>query len=282
MLNLSQPTLGRHIDALETALGATLFERTLQGFRPTETALLLYEPIGDAGEAIARAVMSARGIQEELNGSVRITASEVMANFILPDMIVNLRGEFPEISLEIVPTDSPENLLMHEADIAIRMFRPTQLELVTRRIGETRILPCAHENYLARRGAPRTLAELARHDIIGFDRSDLIIRVARANGLDIRREDFVLRTDSQALYWEFVTAGLGVGFAQQQLIERTPGIVQLSLDVDIPPLEIWLTSHKQLFTSRRIRAIYDRLAELLADYVKRGPNPAAPPGTEKT
>jgi DNA-binding transcriptional LysR family regulator len=278
MLGLSQPTVGRHIDALEASLGVTLFDRTMLGFHPTETALMLYEPVGDAGEAIARAVMAAQGLGEELSGTVRITASEVVAHYVLPGMIMAMRQDYPEIQLELVPTDSPENLLMHEADIAIRMFRPTQLELVTRKIGETPIVACAHESYLARRGTPQKLDELTEHDIIGFDRSDLIIRVARDNGLDVDRNDFVLRSDSQTLFWELLKAGLGIGFAQRQLVRRTPGLVEILPDLKIPPLEVWLTTHSQLFTSRRIRAIYDRLADLLDGYIHDGQGASMPAG----
>lgn len=158
--------------------------------------------------------------------------------------------------------------MLREADIAIRMFRPTQLELVTKKLGEIPVLPCAHEDYLSRRGTPGSVDELARHDLIGFDRSDLIVAYANQMGYPLRRESFVLRTDSQTQMWELMKAGLGIGFAQSSLIRGAPGMVALKLDLAIPPLEVWLTTHKELFTSQRIRAIYDALAEALIGYIE--------------
>jgi len=266
-LGLSQPTLGRHVEALEQALGVTLFERTLTGLKATDTALRLYEPVKGAQQALAEAALMAEGAQPGLSGTVRITASEVVSHFVLPQILVEIRAEFPAIAIDIVPTDSAENLLLREADIAIRMFRPTQLELVTRKLGELAIVCCAHEDYLARRGTPQSVEELFEHDLIGFDRSDLILRAAHAMGFTLTREDFALRSDDQPLAWHLLTAGLGIGFAQQLLVESTPGMRRLLPQLRPPALEVWLTTHKELFTSRRIRAIYDALGAALSAYV---------------
>ncbi|QMV00555.1 LysR family transcriptional regulator [Devosia sp. D6-9] len=268
-LGLSQPTLGRHVEALEQSLGVVLFERTLTGFKPTETALRLYEPVRGAQRALAEAALMAEGAQPGLNGTVRITASEVVSHFVLPQLLVPIRAQFPGIAIEIVPTDSAENLLLREADIAIRMFRPTQLELVTRKLGELPIVCCAHESYLARRGTPQTTEELYGHDLIGLDRSDLLIRAASGMGFTLTRDDFRLRTDDQPLAWQLARAGLGIAFAQQGLVETTPGMRALLPQLQIPALEVWLTTHRELFTSRRIRAIYDALGAALSAYVAR-------------
>ena len=158
---------------------------------------------------------------------MRITASQVFSHYVLPELIRPIRASYPDVALEIVPSDSAENLLMREADIAIRMFRPTQLDLVTRHIGDIPIVCCAHRSYLDRHGRPETLDELIGFDLIGLDRSDLIIVGARANGIDASRSDFVLRTDSQTLGWELTKAGLGIGFGQANLVRRTPDMEML-------------------------------------------------------
>ena len=266
-LGLSQPTLGRHIEALEQALDLPLFDRTLNGLKANEAALRLYEPVSSAEAALAQAAILAEGAQAEFSGTVRITASTVVSNYVLPALLLPIRERYPAIAIEIVPTDSAENLLLREADIAVRMFRPTQLELVSKKLGEIPVLTCAHADYLARRGTPTSAAELYGHDMIGFDRSDLIIAHANHIGFPLRREQFVLRTDSQTQMWELLRHGLGIGFAQKSLIDRTPGMVALPLDLAIPPLQVWLTTHKELFTSHRIRAIYDALADGLVDYI---------------
>lgn len=266
-LGLSQPTLGRHIEALEQTLDLPLFDRTLNGLKANEAALRLYEPVSAAETALAQAAILAEGAQAEFSGTVRITASTVVSSYVLPALLLPIRESYPAIAIETVPTDSAENLLLREADIAIRMFRPTQLELVAKKLGEIPVLTCAHEDYLARRGTPTSAADLYGHDMIGFDRSDLIIAHANRIGFPLRREQFVLRTDSQTQMWELLRCGLGIGFAQKSLIDRTPGMVALPLGLAIPPLQVWLTTHKELFTSHRIRAIYDALADGLVDYI---------------
>jgi DNA-binding transcriptional LysR family regulator len=266
-LGLSQPTLGRHIEALEADLGVPLFERTLQGLRPTDAALRLYEPVAGAQRALAEAELMAEGSSAELGGSVRITASTVISHYVLPPLLAGLRQRHPSVALELVPSDSAENLLLREADIAVRMFRPTQLELVTRKLGTIATVACAHRDYLARRGTPARLEDLAGHNLVGFDRSDLIIAGARQMGFELTRAQFNMRTDSQTAMWELIKAGLGIGFAQRRLVAETPGMVALLEGAPFPELEVWLTTHRELYTSRRVRAIYDALAEALGAYL---------------
>jgi DNA-binding transcriptional LysR family regulator len=273
-LGLTQPTLGRHVEELERTLGARLFDRTAQGLKPTDTALRLYEPVGNAQKALAEAAIMAEGSSSVLEGTVRITSSTVTSHYILPPLLLDLRQSFPQIAIELVPSDSVENLLLRESDIAVRMFRPTQLELVTRKLGESPIVACAHESYLARRGTPLSPDDLLEHDLIGFDRSDFMITTARDMGSDLTRDSFIVRTDSQTAGWELLKAGIGVGFAQEVLVRSTPGMVPLIMNFRPPPLEVWLTTHRELFTSRRIRAIYDRLGETLTAYLKRRPQEA--------
>jgi DNA-binding transcriptional LysR family regulator len=266
-LTVSQPTVGRHIETLEQDLGVTLFERTLSGLKANDTALRLFEPVEAARSALAEAAIRAEGAQPDPGGTVRITASTMVSNYVLPALLKPIRETYPAIALETVPSDSAENLLLREADIAIRMFRPTQLELVTRKLGEIPIVCCAHESYLQHHGAPEAVTDLYDHDLIGFDRSDLLVRTARNMGYDLKRDHFRLRTDSQTHMWELVRAGLGIGFGQAQLVRDTPGMRALLPGMTIPPLEVWLTSHRELFTSHRIRAIYDALADGLMDYI---------------
>jgi DNA-binding transcriptional LysR family regulator len=266
-LGLSQPTVGRHVEALEADLGLVLFERSLTGLKPNVTALRLYEPVGRAQSSLAEAAIMAEGSLDDFGGTVRITASAIISNYVLPTLLLPIRERYPRIALEIVPSDSAENLLLREADIAIRMFRPTQLELVTRHLGDLSIVATAHEDYLARRGTPSAPLDLLDHDLIGFDRSDVIIAHSRKLGMPLTREHFGLRSDEQTHLWELLKAGLGIGFGQSNLIRHTPGMVALPLDLSIPPLEVWLTTHRELFTSHRIRAIYDALAAGLVTYI---------------
>lgn len=275
-IGYSQPTLGRHIEALEQQLGVTLFDRTLQGLKPTDTALRLYQSVAAAEAKLAEAALVAEGSTGALEGTVRITASSVVAHYVLPALLRPIRAEFPAVAIEIVASDSIENLLLRESDIAIRMFRPTQLELIARRIGELPIVATAHQSYLGARGTPATVEDLFKHDLLGLDRSDLLINAAKGLGLAVKRSDFVLRTDSQTAMWEMMKAGLGIGFAQLGLVRETHGMRELLPMISPPALEVWLTTHRELFLSPRIRAIYDRLATGLGAYIARIARPTKP------
>ncbi len=267
-LGISQPTIGRHVETLEADLGLVLFERSLSGLKPNPAALRLYEPVRRAQTALAEAAIFAEGAQDEDGGTVRMTASVMISNYALPSILRGVRALHPNIALEIVPSDTAENLLMREADIAVRMFRPTQLELIARHLGDIPIVPVAHRDYLARRGAPKTLDEFWTHELIGFDRSDAMRLHAQKLGFAITRDTFVLRSDDQAHLWELTKAGLGIGYAHRQLVARTPGMVELDVAMAIPPLPVWLTTHRELFTSHRIRAIYDAVADGLTAYIE--------------
>jgi DNA-binding transcriptional LysR family regulator len=268
-IGYSQPTLGRHIETLEQQLGVLLFDRTLQGLKPTATAIRLYASVQTAEAALAEAALVAEGTAGQLEGTVRITSSTVVSHYILPPLLRDIRRDFPAISIELVPTDSVENLLLRESDIAVRMFQPTQNELIARRLGDLPIVACAHQSYLGARGTPHSVDELRGHDLIGMDRSDLLLTAARAMGFDMARDDFATRTDSQTAAWELIKAGLGIGFAQRGLVRDTPGLREILPMITPPPLEVWLTTHRELFLSPRIRAIYDRLASGLSDYIAR-------------
>jgi DNA-binding transcriptional LysR family regulator len=262
-VGLSQPTLGRHVEALEQTLEVTLFERSLSGLRPTETALRLYEPVADAEAALARAGLIAEGATEVLEGSVRITASAMVAHYVLPPMLAAILLRHPGIAIELVASDSAENLLLREADIAVRMFRPTQLDLIARHVADIDVIACAHQSYLDRAGVPRTLEELRGHALIGFDRSEMIVAAAKALGFDLARHDFVMRTDSQTAMWELIKAGVGIGFTQAGIVDATAGMVALFGGKAMAQMPVWLTTHRELYTSRRIRAIYDALGQAL-------------------
>ena len=216
---------------MEQELGIALFERTLQGLKPTDTALRLYEPVAGAGRALSEAALMAEGSSAALGGTVRITASSVISHYVLPLMLASLREAYPAIAVELVPADSAENLLLREADIAVCMFRPTQLELITKKLGTIPLVCCAHQSYLARRGIPtehRRPGAIARPRRLRPAPTLMLAARAAAGAFDIEpgRHPQVC-TDSQTGMWEMLKAGLGIGFAQAPLVAAAPGMVPL-------------------------------------------------------
>ena len=267
-LGLAQPTVGRHIDALEDALGATLFTRSARGLNPTAAAKALVphaEAMAAAAGALARAASSAAAVDR---GVVRVTASEVMGAEALPAMFAGFRARNPGIAIELALTNRNQDLARGDADIAVRMIRPTQSGLVARRIGATRIRLYAHRDYLARFGEPRSLADLREHRLIGFDRDDATFRSAGALAKALTREDFGFRCDSDLAQLAALRAGVGVGGCQDMIARRTPELVPVLPSAFQMALEVWLVMHRDLKSEPRVRLMYDWLAQGLTDYVK--------------
>ena len=194
-----------------------------------------------------------------ISGTVRVTASVFVAHYILPDILAKLRIEEPDIDIEIVASDESENLLFREADIALRMYRPEQLDVVTQHLGNATLGLFAATSYLDRVGRPETEEDLLKHDWVGYDRREEILRGFRETGWDVERTFFKLRTDQQAVYWELVRAGCGLGFTQIEYAKRTPGVEQVMIPLEIPHLEVWLTAHETMRRTPRIRKVWDIL-----------------------
>jgi DNA-binding transcriptional LysR family regulator len=259
----SQPTVGRHIAELESQLGVVLFERTGRGLRPTDTAHRLAEAArGMAAEAdrLARCVS---GEHAGLAGTVRITASQTAACVLLPPVLTKMRAVLPEIQVELVSSNDVRNLLRREADIAVRMTQPDQASLVAKRIGRIKLSAYAHRSYLQRCGTPQQPQDLLRHDLVGFDTSDAIVKGFEKGGIPMERNRFVLRTDDMLAQAAAVRAGLGIGFTADYLFRGDTDLIALLPMLNIPPLPVWLAVHREIHTSQRIRAVYDFLGEVL-------------------
>ena len=264
-LGSTQPTLGRHIAQLESQLGVVLFERTGRGLQPTGTALRLADSaraMEDAAHQLARSV--ARAGEGGL-GTVRITASQPVACFLLPPVLARMRLALPDVQVELVASNEVNNLLRREADIALRMVQPAQSTLVARRIGKVTLGTYAHRDYLRRRGTPREIDDLLAHELVGHDRDETLLRGFAGFGFPVAPEAFAFRTDDLIAYFQAVRAGLGVGFLADYLARGDSRLVPLLPALRIPPLPIWLTVHREIRTSRRIRAVYDFLATAVPD-----------------
>ncbi len=259
-LRVSQPTLGRHVAELERQLGTVLFERTGRGLVATSVARLIADQaraMADSAEAIGRTVS---GQSRQLSGSVRITASETVATYLLPPQIARFRERETGIAIDIIASSAVSNLLRREADIAVRMVRPTQASLVVRRMGEVRIAAYARKDYLRRRGVPGKPGDMIHHDLIGLDRDDSIIRAFASFGHRIERDSFMIRSDDHVVLWQALCAGLGIGFAATWLGDRERSLERVLPDLPMPTLPVWLAVHREIRSSARIRAVYDFLA----------------------
>ncbi len=272
-LSMSQPTVGRHIQALEDQLEVVLFQRQHRGMALTDKGRAFYEHAKGMKAAVEAARLAALGQGGAEVGNVRVTASVFVSNHVLPDLFAELRRLYPDITLDLVASDRSENLLFREADIAIRMYRPRQLDMVARHIGDIRLGLFGAKSYFERHG-PVTGDTLMEHDFVGYDRNEEIIRGFRAQGREVDRDFFVVRTDNQTAYWELVRAGCGLGFGQVAHAAKDAMLEQVPLDFDIPPLEVWLTAHERVRRVPRVARVWELLADRLAAYCDTPPRRA--------
>jgi DNA-binding transcriptional LysR family regulator len=265
-LSATQPTIGRHINELESMLDVILFQRGRAGFQLTEKGVAFFERAEPMAESAAGFSRLAEGSAKKIAGTVRITASEIVSAYVLPGILAGLGREEPEIEVEIFASNQIGNLLARDADIAVRMVRPEQNDLVVHHVADLPLAACASSEYLERRGRPRQPLDLVGHRLIGWDRSDEIIAGFAQFGVTIDRHAFCLRTDNQIVLWEAVKAGLGVGFAQASLVAREQGVEQVLPGLPLPSLPMWLAIHEDLRMSARIRRVLDFLHPALKRY----------------
>lgn len=265
-LSASQPTLGRHIAELEAALGVVLFLRGRRGYELTQSGAALLERARPMVEQAAAFQRLAAGSTERVAGTVRITASEVVAAHVLPPMLARLGIAEPDIEVEIVASNAVDNLLRRDAEIAVRMTEPAQLDLVARKVADLKLTACAARTYLERRGTPRQPEDLVGHDLVGYDRGMELIEGFRGFGVEIDRHTFRFRTDNQIVFWEAVRAGNGIGFAQESLVVREKLVEAILPQLALPVLPMWLAMHRDVRASPRIRRVADFLHEELKAY----------------
>jgi DNA-binding transcriptional LysR family regulator len=266
-LGLSQPTVGRHIEALEAELGTPLFTRSAGGLAPTEAALALRphaETMAAAAEALVR---TASGDRDAVRGVVRITASDIMGVEVLPPMMTSFHETYPQVAIELALSNRQEDLLRREADIAVRMVRPTQGALLAKRIGSVRLGLYAHRRYIEAHGVPDRLDNPAIAGI-GFDRDLQMLRSLQASQVHIDRDMFDLRSDNDLAQLAALRAGFGVGACHPQLARRNPDLVPVLEDQFRYEMEVWVAMHEDLKTSRRMRLMFDWLVEGLGEYVR--------------
>jgi DNA-binding transcriptional LysR family regulator len=269
-LGVAQPTVGRRMDALEAALGVALFARSPRGLSPTKAARDLSPHVEAMAAASAALTRTAAGEAGQDRGVVRVTASEVIGAEVLPPIFSRFRAVHPNVEIELALTNRTEDLSRLDADIAVRMVRPRQAALQARRVGMTRIGLYAHRDYLARVGAPASLAELRDHRMIGYDRETMVLRSLGPLVQELRRDDFVFRCDNDLAQLAALRAGVGIGGAQENIAQRTPELVRLFAEEFSISLEIWLAAHEDVLQTPRVRNMFDALAEGLISFVRGG------------
>lgn len=260
-LGMAQPTLGRQVDGLEQELGVVLFERVGRGLTLTPSGLELLEHVREMGEAAGRMSLAALGQTQALEGTVCISASETYATELLPPIVAKLRRLEPGIHVEIVVANHASDLRRREADIAIRSFRPTEPDLIAKKIGVAEAVLYAAPEYIERLGHPRVPADLAGADFVSMDRGGTMLKGLNTLGLGLSEANFPLHTESFLVMWELVRQGAAIGILDAAIGDLDPAVRRVLPDLAPLVFPIYLVAHRELSRNRRIRMVFDLLAE---------------------
>ena len=262
-LNLTQPTIGRQITALETELGVTLFERIGRRLQITDAGRDLLTHVRHMQVGADRMALTAVGQSQSVEGTIRITASDIFSAQLLPDILFELRQIAPRLKIDLLATNSIADLMRREADIALRHVRPTEPDLFARLVMDTPVSFYASQSYLDARGAPQTLEDMSDHDFIGYGNDPLMIERLAEYGINLTTDNFKVGSENGLVAWELLRRGLGIAPITDMIGQTTPGVERLLPKVKPFTIPIWLVTHRELHTSRRIRLAFDLIAEHL-------------------
>ena len=260
----TQPTLSRQVSALEERLGVTLFERTGRSVALTQAGVELLDHVRTMAAAANRMTLAASGQSQTVEGLVQITASDLMSAYVLPRAIAELRSIAPLLEIEMVADNNVRDLLLREADIAIRHVRPSQPELVAKLLREETARFYATRPYLDAHGAPALDGDLSRHQFISFADSDRMLEYLRPVGLNLTKANFRLGSRSGVVAWEMARAGMGVAVMSDEIAEKFAEFEPVLTEIAPFAFPTWLVTHRELNTSRRIRLVFDHLAAYLS------------------
>ncbi|OWU86491.1 LysR family transcriptional regulator [Oceanicola sp. 22II-s10i] len=263
-LGQTQPTVGRQIAALEERLGVTLFDRVGRGLVLTQAGRDLMVHVRTMEEAATRFALGAAGRAEDIGGEVTITASDMIAVHTLPPILAEIARVAPEIRITLIASNEMQDLARREADIAIRHVRPTQGDLTARLVAEKSARLYATPGYLDRAGRPRTLEDLSRATFIAMGPGPEFARQLTQRGIPVTADQITHVTANGLAYWALVQEGLGIGVITDDVAARTPGVEPVLPDIAVVQVPVWLVTHRELHTSRRMRLVFDTLARRLS------------------
>ncbi|NIZ11634.1 LysR family transcriptional regulator [Pseudooceanicola sp. HF7] len=263
-LGLTQPTLSRQVQALETELGVPLFERPGRRLVLTEVGRELADHVAGMQAAAEGFALAASGQVQEIRGRVRISASDTIAALILPKALHRIRSAAPGLTIEVIAENALSDLHRMEADIALRHARPDREGLVGQKLQERGAGFYASEGWVARHGIPDSPADVPTDQLLGFADVETYVTHLNRRGFACAAEDLRLLSGSALVIREMVCAGLGVAPMLKDIAALTPGLVEV-LPGHLDPVATWLVTHEALRNSPRIRLVKDVLAEAFAD-----------------
>ena len=264
-LGLTQPTLSRQVAALEEELGILLFERVGRALELTSAGVELLDATKQMGEAANHFALTASGQSQSIEGEVRITASDIFSTQLLPGFLHKLAEAAPNLRVDVVAANDIQDIMRREADIAIRHVRPEQPDLIAKLIGEPTASIYGADSYLQKHGTPSTREDLSAHRFVSFGNIDEMIGYLKDLDIHVTSENFAIGSKNGLVAWQLARDGFGLCIMEDQVAQAAPNMRKLVTEKEIVKFPMWLVTHRELHTSRRIRLVFDLLAEHLKE-----------------
>ncbi len=266
VLKVNTTTVLRRVASLEDALGARLFDRSRSGYRLTprgERLLTQLAPVDQRLSALARDFVAD---DSEADGVVRISAGDVMAGCVLAPQLPAFRESHPDLRLEIIadpnltgpaPSAGAPAGSMKDIDVAVRFARPTQGNVIVRKIGDMAYALYASRAYLAVRGAPKESGRLAGHHVIGFGLSESPLGPVWWMSRAEQGASVVVRSNAVSVRAEAARQGMGLTALPCIVGDQDPLLMRVGAADEVGPLELWLVTHNDTAHVGRVRDAMD-------------------------
>jgi len=271
VLNLSQSAVSRQISALEEALQVPLFHRHARGLILTEQGETLNQTVRDVFAKLAMTQALLTESKEKAAGRLRVTTTSGFGSCWLTPRLHRFMEKHPEISISLILEDNDLDLGMREADVAVRMHPPRQPDLIQRHLADFSMPVYASPEYLKRHGTPRTVEDLASHQLVTFGGyhppvphinwlADAVATASSDGARQVR-----LEVNSLASMANAIASGVGVGSVPMYATTQYPELVRLFDDLPLPTVDAYFVYPEELKTSKRVSVFRDfLLAEIHA------------------
>ena len=265
MLDSNQSTVGRHIDALESALGIKLFQRSVKGISLTEEGQVVYEQSQQIKNSVVKIQRVVQGGEATASGTVRLSLPEGLGQEVLIPALDKFYQQHPKVKLIFNVSATTANLTQGEADVAVRLFHPEESDLVIKYLGEMKLGLYASESYKENYGLPKQLRDIRKHKVITYgDQLSILPEnqwLLNHSGEALR----VMCSDSTVTRFKATVSGIGLSVQPEVLGKTNANLIRLFKSVKLPAHKVWLVYHKDVQHMSRIRAVVDFISNCLVD-----------------
>ena len=269
-LNLSQSAVSRQVSALEDSLHIPLFHRHARGLILTEQGEVLYRTVKDVFHKLSMAEALISESRERPSGPLKITTTVAFGTTWLTPRIKEFVELFPDVEVSLILSDGSLDLSMREADVAIRMAKPKQPDLVQRLLLTVQSHVYAAADYLSNKGTPETAEDLDQHAIILYGH-DAPPPVASINWLmdagadpENRRKP-ILRLNNLYGIYRAVHSGLGIAALPDYMVPETSSLIRILPELAGPSIEAYFVYPEELRQSKRVNVFRDFLLRKVAE-----------------